>query len=142
MLEKPVTRELVKSGYNVTALVRDAEKAIKTFPSGVNFVEGDLQSLDSIKASMRNADAIYISIANTCKDKENKFNAEKHGLDNILSTAKELKLKQAAFLSFFRQGIITVIGGCAKLKRTALTGEEFRSFLHHILCPELYGELS
>ena len=101
MLGKPVTQELVKSGHKVTALVRDIEKAKKIFPSGVNFIKGDLQSFDSIKESMQNADAIYISIANTYKDKENKFNVEKHGLDNVLSVAKELKIKQVAFLSSF-----------------------------------------
>ncbi|WDF77233.1 NmrA family NAD(P)-binding protein [Mucilaginibacter sp. KACC 22773] len=101
LLGKPVTEELVKSGFVVKALVRDIEKAKKIFPSGVSFVKGDLEDKFSLKDAMQHADGIYISIANTYKDKENGFNAEQHGLDNILEVAKELKIKQVVFLSSF-----------------------------------------
>jgi uncharacterized protein YbjT (DUF2867 family) len=50
---------------------------------------------------LKDADGVFISIANTYRDKENEFNAETQGLDNILAVAKELKTKQVVFLSSF-----------------------------------------
>jgi uncharacterized protein YbjT (DUF2867 family) len=101
MLGKPVTQELIKSGFNVNALVRDVEKAKNIFPVNVTFIKGDLQDLDAIREAMKQADGVYISIANTYKDQEDNFNAEMGGLDNILSAAKELKIKQVVLLSSF-----------------------------------------
>lgn len=101
MIGTPVTNELVKAGFEVTALVRNIEKAKQIFPSGVNFVKGDLDNLKSIAEAMQNADAIYINISTTDKNKENEFNPEIGGLDNILATAKENNIKQIAYLSSF-----------------------------------------
>lgn len=101
MLGKPVTIELLKAGYIVTALVRNIEKARKEPPKGIHFVQGDLQNMDAIKKALTGADGAYISIDNTYKDKENQFNAEQHGLDNILTVAKQLNIKQVSLLSSF-----------------------------------------
>lgn len=101
MIGTPVTNELVKAGFEVTALVRNVEKAKQIFPSGVNFVKGDLDNVSSIAEAMQNADAIYINISTTDKNKENEFNPEIDGLDNILAVAKEKNIKQIAYLSSF-----------------------------------------
>lgn len=101
MLGKPVTEELVKSGFVVKALVRDIAKAKKAFPLGVTLVKGDLEDKTAIREAMQQSDGIYISIANTYKDKEAEFNAEQHGLDNILQIAREMNIKQVIFLSSF-----------------------------------------
>ncbi|MBK9378342.1 MAG: NAD(P)H-binding protein [Saprospiraceae bacterium] len=50
MIGIPVTKELVKAGFNVTALVRNPEKAKSIFPAGVNFVKGDLD--DKIQSGL------------------------------------------------------------------------------------------
>lgn len=41
MIGTPVTKELVKAGFEVTAFVRSIENDKHIFPSGVNFVQGD-----------------------------------------------------------------------------------------------------
>ncbi|MDR1503874.1 MAG: SDR family oxidoreductase [Prevotella sp.] len=99
MLGEPVTEQLIKDGYDVTVLVRNIEKAQKRFPKGVRFFEGDLQDIKAVSNAVKDADGIYISLSN--KNNSKKFNAEKHGLANILQAAKEAQVKQAVFLSSF-----------------------------------------
>ena len=100
MIGIPVTKELVKAGFNVTALVRNPEKAKGIFPSGVNFVKGDLDNKNSIAEALKNADGLYINISTRAEDKENAFNPETQGLDNILEMAKQAPiLKQVVLLS-------------------------------------------
>lgn len=101
MIGMPVTNELVKAGFNVTALVRNIEKAKSIFPSGVTFIKGDLDNKASIKAAIENADGLYINISTRAEDKESTFNPEMHGLDNIIEISKQSDLKQIVLLSSF-----------------------------------------
>lgn len=101
MIGIPVTYELIKAGFEVTALVRNIEKAKQIFPIGVIFVKGDIQNINDISNALKNADAVYINISTTASDKENEFNPEIGGLDNILSALKTSSVKQVAYLSSF-----------------------------------------
>ncbi len=101
MIGIPVTKELVKAGFEVTALVRNIEKAKQIFPNGVNFLKGDVEDKNSITDSLKNAEGIYINISTRPSDKENKFNPETQGLDNILWAIKQSQVKQVAYLSSF-----------------------------------------
>lgn len=101
MIGVPVTNELIKAGFDVTALVRNIDKAKQVFATNVNFVKGDIQNTDSIVDALKNADAVYINISTTYTDKENEFNPEKDGLDNIIFALKNSPVKQVAFLSSF-----------------------------------------
>ena len=85
MIGIPVTYELIKAGFEVTALVRNIEKAKQIFPIGVIFVKGDIQNINDISNALKNADAVYINISTTASDKENEFNPE---IGNILSALK------------------------------------------------------
>lgn len=97
----PVTKSLVNAGFDVTVLVRDIEKAKKVLPASVNFIKGDLQSMTEINTAVRNADGIYINLNTTFNDRENDFNTEREGLDNLISVLKTSQVKQVAFLSSF-----------------------------------------
>lgn len=101
MIGRPVTNELLKAGFELTALVRDVDKAKKMFPKGVYFVTGDIENRDEIADALRNADAVYISVAISAQDKQDEFSSETGGLDNILSAAKSSPVKRVAFLSSF-----------------------------------------
>ncbi|MDD2798349.1 MAG: NAD(P)H-binding protein [Bacteroidales bacterium] len=101
MIGVPVTKELIKAGFDVTLLVRNIEKAKKIFGSGINYVKGDLNDKISIAESLKEADGLYVNISTKATDKESEFNPETDGLDNILSVAKELRIKQVAYLSSF-----------------------------------------
>lgn len=97
----PVTKALVNAGFNVTALVRNIEKAKKILPSNIHFIQGDLNSKKPITEAVRNAEGVYINLNATFNDKEKEFNTEREGLDNILSALKKSPVKQVAFLSSF-----------------------------------------
>jgi uncharacterized protein YbjT (DUF2867 family) len=99
MIGRPVTNELLKAGFELTALVRDVDKAKKMFPKGVYFVKGDIENRDEIAAALKNADAVYMSIAISAQDKQDEFSSETGGLDNILSAVKLSQVKRVAFLS-------------------------------------------
>jgi uncharacterized protein YbjT (DUF2867 family) len=101
MIGIPVTNELIRAGFEVTALVRNVEKAKQIFPIGVNFVKGDIVNISEISNSLKGADAVYINISTTANDKQNEFSPEMDGLDNILSALKTSTVKQVAFLSSF-----------------------------------------
>ncbi|MEI7503992.1 MAG: NAD(P)H-binding protein, partial [Paludibacter sp.] len=101
MIGIPVTNELVKAGFNVTALVRDVEKARKILPSSINFIKGDIESVESIVSALQNAEAVYINLSTRPTDKQTKFSPEKQGLDNILKALKQSKVKRVAFLASF-----------------------------------------
>ncbi|MBL7813759.1 MAG: NmrA family NAD(P)-binding protein [Saprospiraceae bacterium] len=101
MIGIPVTKELIKAGFDVTALVRNVEKAKLIFPSGVKFVKGDLDNPASIAESLKNTEGVYINISTRPDDKEHAFNPEMGGLDNILAAIKQSDAQQVAYLSSF-----------------------------------------
>ncbi len=99
MIGTPVTKELINAGFEVTALVRDINKAKQIFPTGVKFVKGDLNDKTSIIEALKNAEGLYINISTKPENKESDFNPEIEGLDNILYAAKQSNVKRVAFLS-------------------------------------------
>ncbi len=101
MIGIPVTKELIKGGFEITALVRDVTKAKKIFPAGVEFIKGDLNDNSSIAEVLSNAEGLYINISTTDIDKKDGFNPEMGGLDNLLAAAKQSNLKQIIYLSSF-----------------------------------------
>jgi len=102
MIGIPVTKQLIKAGLSVTALVRNIEKAKSIFPTNVTFVKGDLDNKNAIAEAIKNADGLYINTSTTDKHKEHEFNPENQGLDNILEVAKQqTNLKQIVLLSSF-----------------------------------------
>jgi len=121
MIGIPVTNELIRAGFEVTALVRSVEKAKQIFPAGVNFVQGDIQNTNDISKALINADAVYINISTTANDKQNEFNPEIGGLDNILLALKTSTVKQVAFLSSFLARNYTGNWWVMKAKKQGIT---------------------
>jgi uncharacterized protein YbjT (DUF2867 family) len=101
MIGIPVTMELIKAGFDVTALVRNIDKAKQFFPTGVKLVKGDLDDKNSLAEAMKDAEGIYINISTRPDDKENEFNPESNGIDNIIAAAKNSWVKQVVYLSSF-----------------------------------------
>jgi uncharacterized protein YbjT (DUF2867 family) len=63
MLGKPVTLQLVAAGFEVTALVRDPEKAANLLPPSVKRVRADVKDLDSLKQALAGQDALYLNLS-------------------------------------------------------------------------------
>jgi uncharacterized protein YbjT (DUF2867 family) len=101
MIGTPVTKELIKAGFEVTAFVRSIENEKHIFSSGVSFFQGDLKNKTDIAAAIKDADAVYISISSGPTDTPNGFNPEASGVDNIIAALKASSVKQVGFLSSF-----------------------------------------
>ncbi len=62
MLGKPVVRELVDAGFEVTAMVRSPEKASQELPAEVKIIAGDLRNRTDIESALAAAEAVYLNL--------------------------------------------------------------------------------
>ena len=84
MLGKPVAEKLADSGFDVSALVRDENKARKMLPEKIKIVKGDLQNLDSLRDVINDADAVYLNASVTPNEKSANFHPESDGIENVI----------------------------------------------------------
>jgi len=91
MLGRPVVRELVAAGFQVTAMVRNAGRAKSKLPDAVRIVEGDLSRRKDIRSALENADAVYLNLSTRPDVKKyDSFIAERDGLENVLAVVDQL----------------------------------------------------
>ena len=91
MLGRPVVRELVRAGYDVTAMVRNAERAKSKLPDAVRLVEGELSRRKDIRSALENSDAVYLNLSTRPDVKKyDSFIAERDGLENVLAVVDQL----------------------------------------------------
>lgn len=99
MLGIPVVIELLRAGFEVTALVRNPEKARRVLPKNTNVVNADLRDVESLKSGLKGQDAIYLSLSIAPTERKSDFHAESEGLKNILTAAGFAEIKRIAYLS-------------------------------------------
>ena len=91
MLGRPVVRELIRAGYDVTAMVRDSGRAASKLPEKVTLKEGDLASKKDIAAALDGADAVYLNLSTRPDVKKyDTFIAERDGLENVLAVVSQI----------------------------------------------------
>lgn len=96
MLGKPVVRELVRAGYDVTVMVRDTGRAASTLPEKVTLKEGDLTRKKDIMAVLEEADAVYLNLSTRPDVKKyDSFIPERDGLESVLSVIAEINSRGA-----------------------------------------------
>ncbi|MBL7740163.1 MAG: SDR family oxidoreductase [Chitinophagaceae bacterium] len=98
MLGKPVAKELIKSGLDVTLLARDTDKMQSLFQD-TTVTGGDVFEKDSLAQAMKGADTVYcnLSVLQTAKEKDR--HTEKEGMTNIIAAAKGTGVKRIVYLS-------------------------------------------
>ncbi|MDQ4123756.1 MAG: NAD(P)H-binding protein [Acidobacteriota bacterium] len=99
MLGKPVVRELVNAGFEVTALVRSPEKARPDLPVEVKFLQGDLQNKQDIERALETAECVYLNLSVKPESTQNDFQSEREGLKTLLEVAKAANVKRIGYLS-------------------------------------------
>jgi hypothetical protein len=99
MLGQPVTHQFINAGFEVSILVRNAEKAKKLFGTSVQIFKGDLSDIDSIGQFLHGQDQLYLNLSVEPDSGKNDFQPEREGLDNILQAIKNSSLKRIAYLS-------------------------------------------
>lgn len=98
MLGKPVAAELIRSGFDVTLLARDTVKAQAIFPQA-KIVQGNVFDRSTLVKAFDQMDAVYMNLSVEQSSKEKDPQAEKEGVDNIISAAKEKGIKRLSYLS-------------------------------------------
>jgi len=99
LLGKPVTSALLNAGFEITALVRNAEKARKELPAGIHFIEGNMKNEADLRKVLNNQDAIYLNLSVKQNEKENDWHTESDGIKKLLPLAKEAGIRRIAYLS-------------------------------------------
>lgn len=98
MLGKPVAKELIAAGFDVTLLVRNPDKIRQEFPQ-VNLVKGDVFDKQSLLSAFSGMDAVYCNLSVSQNSSVKEPQPEREGIDNILAAAKETGVKRLAYLS-------------------------------------------
>lgn len=99
MLGIPVVVELVKAGFEVTALVRNPSSAKLHLPEEIKLVQADVADVESLKRGLSGQDAVYLSLSITPTEKKDDFHTEVEGLENILAAAHFAGVARIAYLS-------------------------------------------
>lgn len=98
MLGKPVTKELIKTGFDVKILTRNIPKTQQLFPAIEN-AEGNVFDKKSLANAMEDREIVYINLSIQQDSKKTDPQQEKEGVDNIIAAARETGIKRIAYLS-------------------------------------------
>lgn len=99
MLGAPVTKELKKQGYSITAVIRDQVKAQNKLGPEIFTHVGDLKNVHSLRTAFQQADFVYVSINTGPEEKNSDFKTEIEGVQNIIEAAKLSGIKRIGYLS-------------------------------------------
>lgn len=98
MLGRPVTRELIDAGFEVTVVARSPEKARALFPAAA-VARGDVFDAASIERALDGQEAVYLNLSVTPDERPGDPHTETDGLDNVIAAAKAQGLQRIALLS-------------------------------------------
>ncbi len=95
-----VVSNLLEQGYPVRALVRDMERGHEILGDGVEFAEGDVRDIDSLRAAMQGAASLIITIGSSRKDPDNgpEF-VDYGGVRNLAQAAADTEVQQVVLMS-------------------------------------------
>jgi uncharacterized protein YbjT (DUF2867 family) len=99
MLGKPVTKELMKAGFEVTALVRDITKATHDLPGKIKLISGNIKYRQDLERLMAGQDALYLNLNLKPEERKKNFHTETDGLKVVLEIAKKTGIKRIGFIS-------------------------------------------
>lgn len=99
MLGTPVAHELMKAGFNITALVRDQKKAANKLHERILLKQGDIRDKQSLGEFLKGQDGLYINLNLKRNERAGDFHAETDGLKNILEAARKAGIQRVGFIS-------------------------------------------
>jgi len=98
MLGKPVAKELINAGYNVTLLARDINKMQQLFPNA-KIIQGNVMDKAGLKKAFIEQDIVYMNLSVDQSSKKKDPQPEREGLKNVLDVVKAEGVKRIAYLS-------------------------------------------
>ena len=93
LLGLPITKELVRKGTAVKAVVRDVEKAKSVLPENVEIVYGDVSDKASLQTALAGSETVYLNLNTTTWDENAPFHTEREGIINVVDAGKESGVK-------------------------------------------------
>ncbi len=98
MLGRPVVRRLVREGFTVTGLVRDAGRARPLLPPPCSLIPGDVTDGASLDRAMAGADAVYVNLA--APRSPRRTDVELEGTARIVEAARRAGVPHLLKISF------------------------------------------
>ncbi len=96
-----VVSNLLEQGYPVRALVRDMERGHEILGDGVEYAEGDVRDIDSLRAAMQGVASLIITIRSSRKDDPDtgpEF-VDYCGVKNLAQAAADTSVQQVVLMS-------------------------------------------
>jgi hypothetical protein len=140
MLGQPVTNAFINAGFEVSLLVRNADKAKTLFGSKVRIVIGDMKDAASLKELLTEQDAVYLNLSVEQSSGVNDFQAERDGLNNILQFAKASNIKRVGYLSSLVQFYTGINWWVLDLKKEAVKTIKQSGLNYSIFYPSTFME--
>jgi uncharacterized protein YbjT (DUF2867 family) len=104
MLGIPVALALMEAGFEVTALVRDAERARRVLPAPIALVDADVRDEESLRKGLKGQDGLYLNLSVTPGARRGDYHTEVQGLENIIAAARDAKVERLVYVSALVQG--------------------------------------
>lgn len=89
MLGRPVVRQMVKDGFEISVLARHPDIARQLLPPQVKVIQGDLRKIETVERGVEGVSAVYISLAT--KNHKAPFKTELDGTKQIVQALKRQK---------------------------------------------------
>jgi uncharacterized protein YbjT (DUF2867 family) len=140
MLGQPVTKAFINAGFEVSILVRNADKAKTLFGSKVRIVKGDIKDTTGLKELLSGQDAIYLNLSVEQSSAVNDFQPEREGLKNILQVAKASNIKRVGYLSSLVQFYTGINWWVLDLKKEAVKNIKQSGMNYAIFYPSTFME--
>ena len=98
MLGKPVAKELIKAGFEVTLLARDEDKMKQLFPTA-RIIQGDIMDTTSLEKVFAGQEIVYLNLSVAQNSKKNEPQPEREGVNNVIEAAKKTSIKRIVYFS-------------------------------------------
>ena len=92
-LGSAITKQLIKRGAQVKAVVRDVEKAKELLPEKTEIVFGDVSDSSSLTKALQGSETVYLNLNTINWDEAAEFQPEREGIINVVDAGKEVGVK-------------------------------------------------
>lgn len=140
MLGQPVTKAFIDAGFEVSLLVRNAEKAKEFFGSKIRIVKGDLKDISCLKELLNGQDFVYLNLSVEQSSGKKDFQAEREGLEQILQVAKASNIKRIGYLSSLVQFYTGINWWVLDIKKEAVNKIKQSGLTYSIFYPSTFME--
>ena len=98
-----VAKNLVSSGYEVKAIVRNPEKADKLFGNDpqIQIEKADLKDISGLKRALMGTEYLYLNLSSQTTKTDTSFAPDREGVANILEALEKDCIKQIICISGF-----------------------------------------